>query len=346
MQRLALFDRVYMYMPFRRDDFMSWAGASFDDFLELLPTGRVIPVFAQSLHRYEGGLMSRILEGGAARVMLRGEHTLRLLQSFATDHPAISHVGSEAGREFRAALIGEADAHVVRCMKYYDALAEIAMCAPAVAAEGESLAIALYPLASWLDEIRKSAGLPLRDLEIVGALEHRAASESIGGVPMTQMGQYLDSALLFVYGAEPGTNKVLRVPDPEFIGRICFPDTKGLSPREFADSFVGPAVDAMRALMSSERVQTADGCTDLVRLFNRELQPFSNRPGDIYTAVAILLTVIGVFALSAPTAIAGLTMELAKRTIGRKAPGAVATFTAKATGGTREAALLARIQKR
>lgn len=346
MQRLALFDRVYMYMPFSTADFANWVGASFEDFIDLLPTGRVIPVFAQSLDRYEPGLMSTIVDAGTPRVMHRGEHTLRLFQSFALDHPDISLVGSDAGAQLRAALDGETDPRAVLYATYYDALTQIVARMPAVAIAGQSLATALFPLAEWLDKIRRQVGLLSRDLEMVGALEHRAASEAVGGVPMSQIGNYLDSALMFIYGAEPGSNEILRVPDPEIIGRICFPDTKGLSPRQFADSFKGAPVDAMRTLMASQRVQTADGCTDLVRQFNTELIACSARPQEAYTAVAILLTVIGVFALSAPTAIAGLAMELAKQVIGRKAPGAMATFTSRTTGGTREAALLARIRRR
>jgi hypothetical protein len=165
-------------------------------------------------------------------------------------------------------------------------------------------------------------------------------------VPTTSVGHYLDDALRFVYAAEGAASDVVRIPDPAMIGRICFPDTTGLTPREFAETFNGPAVDAMRALMSGRRVQTADGSADLVRTFNRELETYRRRVDNEYTAIGTLLTAVGAFALGVPTALAVFSLDLARRVLGRKAPGPMAAFSAKLTGTTREAALLARIQKR
>jgi hypothetical protein len=161
---------------------------------------------------------------------------------------------------------------------------------------------------------------------------------------MTQVGHYLDGHLMFVYGARPGSDEVLRVPDPELIGRIAFPDTKGLSLREFAGSFQGPIVDAMRALISSERVQTAAGAEDLVKQFNAELKQYSRKAEAGYVAIGTLLTVVGAFTAGVPCALGALTLELARRVLGRRAPGAFATVVAKMTGSTREGALLARVK--
>jgi hypothetical protein len=55
IQRVALFDRVYVQVPFTGDDFEAWAGSSLKEFLDALPTGRIIPVFAHNAERYEPG---------------------------------------------------------------------------------------------------------------------------------------------------------------------------------------------------------------------------------------------------------------------------------------------------
>ena len=70
------------------------------------------------------------------------------------------------------------------------------------------------------------------------------------------------------------------------------------------------------------------------------------RVDNEYTAIGTLLTAVGAFALGVPTALAVFSLDLARRVLGRKAPGPMAAFSAKLTGTTREAALLARIQKR
>jgi hypothetical protein len=346
LQRLALFDRVYVSVPFKVEDFAGWAGARFDEFVDVLPTGRVIPVFEHSLDRYEAGLTSKILEGGAPRILLRGEHTLRMIRSFVEDHAELSMIESVAGAELRRVLAGEQDADAQFASGYHEALAEIASRLPAAAVTGQPLGMAMYPLVAFLDGFRQRLGLPEREIEMLGAFEHRAATEAISGVPMSRAGHYLDGALRFVYGVEPTSGSILRIPDPELIGRICFPDATGLTPREFAESFRGGPVDAMRALMSSERVLTADGSTDLVNEFNKELQVYSRRADREYVAVGTILAAVGAFALGVPTAIAGLSLELARRVLGRKAPALMASVTAKLTRTTREAALLARIQDR
>ena len=344
-ERLALFERVYVYVPFSIEMFREWAGCSFDEFLDVLPTGRVIPVFGQCLERYEPGLMSRTLEV-APRAILYGEHVLRAIRTFRVEHPALALVGSESGSQLRVALLDITDPHVARYRAYLDALADIASRLPQIAITGQSFGIMLDPLARWLDETLAQFGLPSRDLEIMTALEHRAVTESLGGVPLSQAGHYLDGHLRFVYGAYPGESEPLRIPDPQMIGRICFPDITGTSLKEFAEQFQGTVVEAMRELMQSKRVQTADGSVDLVKQFNDELRVYARRVDGHYTTTATLLTVVGVVGiLGAPAAIASLGLEFARRVLARKAPGALATFTSKLTGTTREAALLARIKK-
>jgi hypothetical protein len=56
----------------------------------------------------------------------------------------------------------------------------------------------------------------------------------------------------------------------------CFPDMQDLAPK-FVEGFVGPRVTAMRELMASRRVQTADGSGDLVNAFNEELKALARR---------------------------------------------------------------------
>jgi len=344
LQRLALFDRVYVYMPFSIEDFPKWAGASLEEFLDVLPTGRVVPVFGQRSERYEPGLMSRILEAGGPRVVLQGEHTLRMARGLRNEHQLFGCMDSPEASEARRVLEASSEAGAKQFLGYLDALVAVASHFPSVAVRGESLATSVFPIASWINELFVAAGLPSRDLEMAGAIEHRAITESLGGVPMSKVGHYFDSGLRWAYGAEPGDNSVLRVPEPDIIGRICFPDMHGLTPKKFVEAFSGPKVAAMRELMTSRRVQTSDGSVDLVNAFNEEMKPYARRTEAGYYTVATLLTVVGAFTMGVPLAIAGLTLDLARRVVGRKAPSAFATFTSKMTATTREGALFARVK--
>jgi hypothetical protein len=345
MQRLALFDHVYVPMPFNASEFEGSVGATFLDFLDVLPTGRVIPVFTQRHARYEAGLTTRVLEAGAPRVMLQGEHTLRVARGFYMDHHAgLSEVGSERGTETRAILAEGPQDETTLYKSYLDALADIIGYLPAIAIRGEALIAALSPLAEWLDKLRGLCGQPSRDLELAIAIEHRAMTESMQGVPMVQSGSLFDSGLGFLYGVLP-TEGVLRVPEPDMIGRISFPDTKGLTLREFVDSFSGAKVTAMRELMLSKRVQTADGSVDLVRAFNAELRRYASRTEVGQEAVTDILSAVGAFVMGVPLALAGFALNLASRIMARRAPGALATITARMTGTTREAALFALVRR-
>lgn len=266
--------------------------------------------------------------------------------SFRQDHPGLSIVQSEEGRQLHRSLEDENDDNATYYGDYLDALAEIAADLPSVAISGHTIAMAMQPLATWVDDVRKQFGLPSRDLEMITALEHRAVTTALGGgVPVSLEGHYLDPHLRWVYGAFPGKGRMLHVPDPTMIGRIAFPDTKGLSLREFAQDFTGPVVRAMFELMSSPRVQTADGSTDLVAAFNKELKQYSRRAGAGYVATGVIWTVLGTISgLGVPAALAALSLELFRQVGGRKDPGMLATVASKLTRSTREAALLAQIR--
>jgi hypothetical protein len=346
MHRLALFERVYVYLPLKRGDFPQWVGNSIDEFLASLPTGRVVPVFGHKLDRYDAGLVSAVLDAGAPRVVLHGEYALRTIKSFCSEHRILSLIGTDAGAQLRRELATENDESVAPFRGYVEAIADIAERLGYVTINGPALAVAWDPLAQWLDATVQHFGLPSRALELCTAIEYRAIAESFDSVPVSQLGHYLDGYLRFIYGALQGDTDVLRIPDPTLIARICFPDTTGLSVEEFARTFVGPRVEAMRALMATRRVQTADSCDDMVRAFNEELSQYARRAGDGYTAVGVLLGVAGlVGGLGVPALLAGLSLELAKRVLARNSPSMFATLTARLTGTTREGALLARITK-
>jgi hypothetical protein len=346
-QRIALFDNVFASVPFKREDFPSSIGTTFEDFLAALPTGRIIPVLRHTTDRYEPGLISKILDGGAPRVLFHGEATLRAIGVFSKEHPLLPLFLSDESttRELRVALSNVTEPKVEAIRDYIEAVADVATRLGTAAMAGPALDLGWYPIAKWLDAtLAVKFGLPSRDLELGTAIDHRIMTEAIRGRPMSQMGHYLDGYLMFVYGAYPGDSDLLRVPDPEMIGRIAFPDTRGLTLREFSESFGGPAVSAMRALLSSTRVQTASSEEDLVRKFNEELRQYSRRADAGYVAICALLTVVGTFTLGIPCALGALSLELARRILGRKAPGALATIASKMTRTTREAALLARVK--
>lgn len=346
LSRLAMFERVYVYVPFSVEDFSTWAGTSFAEFLDVLPTGRVIPVFGQSIDRYEAGLTSRLLDAGAPRVVHRGEHALRALRALRDDYPELSIVNEEQGDALRRTVENEQEENAALYRGYLEALAEMSARLPSIALSGQTIAMAMQPLATWVDDARKQFGLPSRDLEMMTALEHRAVTLALGsGVPLSLEGHYLDPWLRWIYGAFPGKGRMLRVPEPTMIGRIAFPDTQGLSLREFARDFTGPAVKAMNELMSSERVQTADGSSDLVAAFNKELKQYSRKAKPGYVATGTILGVLGTISgLGLPATLAGFSLELIRQMVGRKDPGALATITSKLTRSTREAALLAQIR--
>jgi hypothetical protein len=267
--------------------------------------------------------------------------------AFSKEHPLLPLFRSDESvtRELLVALREITEPEVETIRGYIEAIADVASRLGIAAMTGPALGLGWDPIARWLDAaLAVKFGLPSRDLELGTAIDHRVMTEAIGGRPMSQMGHYLDQYLMFIYGAHPGGSDLLRVPDPEMIGRIAFPDTRGLTLHEFSESFRGPVVSAMRALMSSTRVQTAASEEDLVRKFNEELRQYSRRADAGYAAVATLLTVVGVFTLGVPCALGVLSLELARRMLGRKAPGALATIASKMTGTTREAALLARVK--
>src|SRR5690606_36223149 len=126
LQRLALFERVYVYRPFRLEDFEDWVGAPLAQFLEALPSGRIIPVFGQQPERYPNGLMSRVLDAGAPRVILQGVLALRMARALRAEHQALAMVHSDAGRELRAALADATDQRPIWFRRYLDAVAGVA----------------------------------------------------------------------------------------------------------------------------------------------------------------------------------------------------------------------------
>ena len=347
-QRLALFDRVYVYVPFKAEDFQAWAGAAFEEFLAALPTGRIVPVLQHAPDRYEAGLISRLLEGGAPREILHGEAMLRAVKTFAAENPLVSkfHTGDNEARELRLALRNTPDESLKIPFSFVEAMSSIASVLPRMALSGPSLGIAWDPLAKWLDSFATERfGVPSRDLELGTAINHRVITESIEGIPMSQAGHYLDGYLALVCGLQAGECELLRVPAPDIIGRICMPDMTGVTFREFAETFRGSVVDAMRALMASPRIANAGSSDELLAEFEKELREYSRRADYGYAAVCTLLTVAGVWGpIGIPAALGTLSLELARRVLGRKAPDAFAGFAAKITGTTREGALLARIK--
>ena len=130
LQRLALFERVYVYMPFTSEDFESWAGASRQQFLDVLPTGRVIPVFGQGLERYEPGLMSVVLDANPPRVVHQGELALRMVRSVRDDHPLISLLNADVVKESLADLAASTDDNSRLFLAYLKALKEVAVDLP------------------------------------------------------------------------------------------------------------------------------------------------------------------------------------------------------------------------
>jgi len=347
-QRLALFDRVYFHVPFKVEEFPAWAGVAFDEVLAALPTGRVVPVLRHTPDRYEAGLISRILEGGAPRVIFHGEAMLRAVSTFVAENPLVSkfHTGDNEARELRLALRGAQDEALKIPFSYVEAMASIASALPRLALAGPSIGMAWHPLAQWLDTfVAQRFGIPSRDLELGTAVDHRVATLSFEGAPMSQSGHYLDGYLAFVYGLHAGKCELLSVPDPTIIGRISMPNMAGVSLCEFAETFHGPAVDAMHALMTSPRVAAASSSDELLVEFEKELRQYSRRASDAYTAVCTLFTVVGLWGpIGIPAALIPLSLELARRVLGRRAPGALANIAAKITGTTREAALLARVR--
>ena len=351
LQRLALFERVYLAVPLRLEDFAPQTGASIEDVLAALPTGRIVPVLHQSPDRYERGVIDRVLDSGAPRVLLRGELFLRTTSAFVDEHPMLSYFLSdgEAMRPTRQILRSAADSEprLQPALGYVEALADVSSRIGMTALNEHSVALGLQPLAEWLDSnLGAKLGLPSRDLELGAAIELRTMARAVEATAMSAKGHYLDGYLQLLAGTSPGNSELLSIPDPTIIGRVCFPDLTGLTLKKFAEEFRGPSVAAMRALVASPRVQGATGTKDLVAAFNTELRTYSRRADGELVATAILLGVAGlVGSLGVPAFLAGLSIELSRRLLGRKTPRLFAAITSRMTGATREAALLARIEK-
>ena len=74
------------------------------------------------------------------------------------------------------------------------------------------------------------------------------------------------------------------------------------------------------------------------------MTPFESTSRAVLVSTQIADPCCFAFAYGVPTALGALSLQLARRVLDRKAPGALATVAAKMTGTTREAVLLARIK--
>jgi len=180
-----------VFIPFRAEDFPKWAGASFDEFIATLPTGRIVPVFAHNPERYEAALISKIVDAGTPRVVLNGEMTLRTIGSFVNEHPLVPflHTDRSGVRDLRAKVEEVGDSRLGVALGYIDAVTDIVDHLGGLAVSGPSLSMGWQPVANWLiGELAERFGFPSVELEMGVAIDHQLKTRAIGGRPMSQMG--------------------------------------------------------------------------------------------------------------------------------------------------------------
>lgn len=255
---LTVAERVFVEMPTNTEDVASRYGVSWGDFIDALDTGRVIPVFRSIARSYEPGMIDAVLDAGG-RCVLPGESRLRELAAFVAEAPCIALASAleEHWRETHA--IARRHPSTGWLVPFFDAVAAAAERTRLIARRGEHMAKVWAPLAFALDDALQSLGQPRRDFEFVTAIDTARAAEGCGARPLVPDGDLHGEYVRLVYGAprkatrKPGDGAI--VEEPEVVSKFVLPRVGGLSLREFANSFNGPAIKAMHHLVQSPRLE-------------------------------------------------------------------------------------------
>ena len=230
--------------------------------------------------------------------------------------------------------------------EYFEAAGQVALNMRVAARHWPSATLALYPMATLLDQIvgRALSVKVDRGLEWEAALAVRANCQGLLATPMFLEHNPFGGFVQLLYGAIPGTVGPLTIQDPKVVGEVLL-GSSGMSLREFAQEFTGPDVRRMHELMSSPQWWSEPTAQEVVERFNRESRQFgrSRVPAEMVVLVGVASSIF----LGAGTgAIAAVAAALARPVLQSIAPGVVDTIDALLTSRSRESVMLARIRRR
>nr|HEX4316233.1 hypothetical protein [Kofleriaceae bacterium] len=278
---LAISGRVYVEVPRTVEEMQTRHGVPWVDLLDTMATGRVVPVFRLPARMYEAGMIDTVLDAGGTYI-LPGDNRLRELAAFTRELPAVG-LASQLDDQWRATHAAvKQHAGSAHLRPFFDAIAQAAARARLVARRDDFMVKTWSPLALAINDIFQVFGHGRRDLEFTNAIDIMTGAQGCGTLPILPAGDLLGQYVQVLYGMPSNTNQTQAtaptelVHEPAVVAKIVLERVGGISLRQFAESFEGPAIKAMRKLMNSPRLKDAD-VSQTVADFERELHDFNGR---------------------------------------------------------------------
>lgn len=276
---LAIAERVYVEMPRTTAEMASRYQVEWSDFVDTLSTKRLLPVFREPAENYEAGMIDVVLDT-TTDVILPGEARLNELATFVTTLPLLE-LACNLDERWRAAhAFVRHDPASARVVPIFDAIAETAARARMVARRGDVMAKVWAPLVFTLEELFRSSAAKRRELELLSAVEVTTSAGALGARPVLAAGDLIGDYVRWIHGTpnpKPSSDPPI-VEEPPVVAELIVARTNGISLRQFATSFDGAAIRAMRKLTQSPRL-VGRPVADVVQEWAREVHEFNGRQG-------------------------------------------------------------------
>jgi hypothetical protein len=342
---LAIAERVYVEMPRTTAEVAQRYQVEWRDFVDALSTQRIFPVFREPFKKYEDGMIDVVLDT-ASDVILPGESRLNELAAFVAPIPLLELACTLDERWRATHAFVRQDPSSARLLPLFDAIADTAARARLVARRAEEMAKVWAPLVFAIEKMFRSSAAERRELELLSAVEVATAAAAVRTRPVVADGDLIGDYIRWMYGVSraptvsPEAAPI--VEEPPVVSELIMARTDGISLRQFASSYDGPAIRAMRKLIQSPRL-IGRPVAEVVEEWAREVHEFNGRQKRTGTAAGLIV---------------GLGMTLADLSVGWGLFSTVSGFVAKKLieksilpdelrakllGQTNEAAYLARI---
>jgi hypothetical protein len=337
-------ERVYVEMPRTTAEVAQRYQVEWSDFVDALSTKRIFPVFREPAKNYEDGMIDVVLDA-TSEVILPGEARLNELAAFVANIPLLELACTLDERWRATHAFVRQDPEFARVVPVFDAIAETAARARLVARRAEEMAKVWAPLVFTLEKLFRSPAAERRELELLSAVEVTTAAGAVRARPVVAAGDLIGDYVRWMHGIPnvPSTSAAEPpiVEAPPVVAELVLARTDGISLRQFATSFDGAAIRAMRKLMQSPRL-IGRPVAEVVDEWTREVHEFNGRQkraGPAAVVVGVGMTLLdlsvgwGLF-----STVSGF---LAKKLIDKSILSD--ELRAKLLGQTNEAAYLARI---
>jgi hypothetical protein len=149
-----------------------------------------------------------------------------------------------------------------------------------VARRGDVMAKVWAPLVFTLEELFRSSAAKRRELELLSAVEVTTSAGALGARPVLAAGDLIGDYVRWIHGTpnpKPSSDPPI-VEEPPVVAELIVARTNGISLRQFATSFDGAAIRAMRKLTQSPRL-VGRPVADVVQEWAREVHEFNGRQG-------------------------------------------------------------------